>query len=142
MTAVAPVREAGGALLALDARIPQWWARFAACRGRTALFFPSFNERPEAKQRREDEARGLCRRCPVLAACREWARANGEYGFWGGESEEQRAAAGFAAEFPTGKVAQIIRERRASMAACAAEVVHSPTEIRQTGLATTAVRSS
>jgi hypothetical protein len=47
-------------------------------------------------------------------ACRDWARSQGEYGFWGGESEEERAAAGFRVEFPTGKVAQILRDWRAT----------------------------
>ncbi len=37
-----------------------------------------------------------CEACPVLVPCREMARRNGENGFWGGESEEERAAAGYA----------------------------------------------
>lgn len=77
------------------------------------MFFPSHAERPEVRERREQEARALCRRCPVLVACRDWARTQGEYGFWGGESEEERAAGGFAVELPTGRVARILRDRRA-----------------------------
>ncbi len=55
----------------------------------------------------------LCCSCPVLVACREWARDQGEYGFWGGESEEDRAAAGFRVELPVGRVAKILSEWRA-----------------------------
>jgi hypothetical protein len=31
----------------------------------------------------------------VLENCRAWARQNREYGFWGGETESERANAGF-----------------------------------------------
>jgi WhiB family redox-sensing transcriptional regulator len=41
--------------------------------------------------------------------CREWARENREYGFWGGESEEERAAAGFRVDMPVGRVARYPR---------------------------------
>ncbi len=96
------------------APLPDWWRRWAACRGRTAVFFPAPGERPGARHLRESEARALCRRCPVLMACRDWARSQGEYGFWGGESEEERAAAGFRVEYPVGRVAQLLRDWRAA----------------------------
>jgi WhiB family redox-sensing transcriptional regulator len=48
--------------------------------------------------------------CPVIEACRAWARERREYGFWGGESEEERAAAGYPVSLPTGRVARVIRE--------------------------------
>jgi WhiB family redox-sensing transcriptional regulator len=83
------------------------------CRGRTGPFFAPPNERPRARLRRENEARWLCLQCPVLHACRDWARTQGEYGFWGGESEEERAAAGFPVPYPTGRTAEIQRRRRA-----------------------------
>jgi WhiB family transcriptional regulator, redox-sensing transcriptional regulator len=114
VTAVVPVQEVARSRVARHARLPQWWARWAACRGRTAAFFPPPGERPPARQRREDEARELCRHCPVLIACRDWARSQGEYGFWGGETEEERAAAGFRVEFPVGRTAKILRDWRAS----------------------------
>ena len=38
--------------------------------------------------------------------CRDWAREHREYGFWGGESEEERAAAGFRVDMPVGRVAR------------------------------------
>ena len=60
--------------------------------------------------RRETKARAVCSTCPVLDACRAWARERGEYGFWGGESEEERAAAGYFVALPTGRVARVIRE--------------------------------
>jgi len=71
------------------------WASKAMCRGSTHLFFAADRERPGRRGRRETAARALCATCPVLIPCRTWARANREYGFWGGESEDERAAAGY-----------------------------------------------
>jgi WhiB family redox-sensing transcriptional regulator len=77
-------------------RIPgrEPWMADALCHGRTQLFFGIAGERPERRVRREARARKLCHTCPVLPECRSMARANGENGFWGGETEEERAAAG------------------------------------------------
>jgi WhiB family redox-sensing transcriptional regulator len=55
---------------------------------------------------REGKARAVCAECPVLIECRDWAREHREYGFWGGESEEERAAAGFRVDMPVGRVAR------------------------------------
>ncbi|MEI7593390.1 MAG: WhiB family transcriptional regulator [Actinomycetes bacterium] len=66
----------------------------AACRGRTTLFFGIAGERPERRVRRENDARQVCASCPVISPCQAFARAGHESGFWGGESEEDRAAAG------------------------------------------------
>ena len=55
---------------------------------------------------REGKARGVCSECEAMIACRDWARDNREYGFWGGESEEERAAAGFRVDMPVGRVAR------------------------------------
>jgi WhiB family redox-sensing transcriptional regulator len=85
---------------------PLSWTGEAACAGRTELFFAPAGERPEARVVREGKARSVCAGCAVLAACRDWARENREYGFWGGESEEQRAAAGFRVDMPVGRVAR------------------------------------
>jgi WhiB family redox-sensing transcriptional regulator len=71
------------------------WMDVAACKGRTNLFFGIAGERPERRARREAQAREVCQSCPVLVQCRSLARANRENGFWGGESEEERAAAGY-----------------------------------------------
>jgi len=88
---------------------PLRWATNAECAGQTRLFFAPAGERPEARVVREASARNVCRGCPVLADCRDWARQNREYGFWGGESEEERAAAGFRVDMPVGRVARYPR---------------------------------
>jgi len=82
------------------------WMADAACKGRTTLFFGIAGERPERRVRRERAARNVCEGCPVAAPCREWARLGHENGFWGGESEEERAAAGFRVDMPVGRVAR------------------------------------
>jgi WhiB family redox-sensing transcriptional regulator len=78
------------------------WKDHAVCKGRTALFFPPRAERPQARARRERHALRLCNECPVQAACQQSARANHEYGFWGGESEEERHLAGYTVSAPIG----------------------------------------
>lgn len=80
----------------------QDWQEYAACKGRTQLFFPPRAERPQARARREAQARLLCTTCPVQTPCREFARQNHEYGYWGGESEEDRHLAGFTVAAPIG----------------------------------------
>ena len=79
----------------LDFERPIWMDQ-ASCRGRTTLFFGLAGERPERRVRREARARAVCASCPAVAECRAMARHNGENGFWGGESEEERALAGYA----------------------------------------------
>lgn len=98
LLATAPARP-GGTTFMLD----------AICVGQTAVFFAPPGERPEAREVREERARAVCHLCPVMTACRSWARENREYGFWGGESEEQRAAAGFRVEMPVGRIARYPR---------------------------------
>jgi WhiB family redox-sensing transcriptional regulator len=83
------------------------WADHAVCKGRTTLFFAPRAERPQARVRREAQARLLCQTCPVQLDCRSFARLNHEYGFWGGESEEDRHLAGFTVAAPIG-----VRARR------------------------------
>jgi WhiB family redox-sensing transcriptional regulator len=85
------------------------WTERSACTGQTSLFFAPPGERPEARAVREAKARAICGMCPVLVECRTWARENREYGFWGGESEEERAAAGFRVDMPVGRVARYPR---------------------------------
>jgi WhiB family redox-sensing transcriptional regulator len=85
---------------------PLPWTEQAACKGQTSLFFAPAGERPEARAVRENKASAICAACPVAMACRSWARDNREYGFWGGESEEERAAAGFRVDMPVGRVAR------------------------------------
>ena len=83
------------------------WMNNASCRGLTDLFFPPPAERPQARERRESTARDVCGSCPSQANCQQFARAHHEYGFWGGESEDERHAAGFRLIAPIGVRARI-----------------------------------
>jgi WhiB family redox-sensing transcriptional regulator len=86
------------------------WRLDGACVGEDArLFFPPAGERPEARLDREACARTICRTCPVFGECRTWARTHREYGFWGGESEEDRAARGYGPDMPIGNTAKLAR---------------------------------
>jgi WhiB family transcriptional regulator, redox-sensing transcriptional regulator len=76
------------------------WHDHAACKGQNDIFFGPYNERTVAKEKRETVARSICVRCPVLDQCRQHARTFPEYGFWGGESEEERSAGGFKVSNP------------------------------------------
>ena len=71
------------------------WMDLAACKGH--------------RERREARARRLCIACPVLSECRSFARQHHEYGFWAGESEEDRHLAGFTVSAPIGVRARGIR---------------------------------
>ena len=85
------------------------WMEHGVCKGNTPLFFPPRAERPQARERREAKARRLCLSCPVLDECRTFARTNHEYGFWAGESEEDRHLAGFTVSAPIGVRARAMR---------------------------------
>ncbi len=78
------------------------WMDTAACKGLTHLFFPTPAERPQARERREATAREVCASCTVRSTCRDFARDQHEYGFWGGESEDERHAAGYRLIAPIG----------------------------------------
>ena len=86
------------------------WMDRAVCKGRTHLFFPPKAERPQARVRREAHARRLCLTCPVQAECQVFARSNREYGYWGGESEEERHLAGFTVAAPIGVRSRAMRQ--------------------------------
>lgn len=86
---------AGDEAAASDAGSGLAWTDQGACRGSGHLFFAPDRERPARRARRERVAQALCASCPVILACRTWARQHREYGFWGGESEEERTAAGY-----------------------------------------------
>lgn len=66
------------------------WRDRSACREEDPeLFFPIGNTGPALLQ--IDEAKAVCRRCPVLERCASWALEMGEaYGVWGGMSEADR----------------------------------------------------
>ncbi|MFM2182739.1 MAG: hypothetical protein RJB61_1033 [Actinomycetota bacterium] len=85
------------------------WMEEGVCKGQTHLFFPPRAERPQARERREAKARKLCGTCPVIDECRTFARTNHEYGFWAGESEEDRHLAGFTVSAPIGVRARAMR---------------------------------
>ena len=78
------------------------WRDQANCKGQLHLFFAKKAERPQARARREAKANALCSECPVAEPCREFARSNREYGFWAGESEEDRHLLGFTVSAPIG----------------------------------------
>lgn len=78
------------------------WMATAACKGLTHLFFPTPAERPQARERREAAAREVCAGCQVRTTCRDFARDEHEYGFWGGESEDERHAGGYRLIAPIG----------------------------------------
>ena len=72
------------------------WMEKAICKNKGSLFFPPLSERPQARKRRETEAKLICAQCPVKIECRDYARSSGEYGVWGGESEIDREKLGYA----------------------------------------------
>lgn len=75
---------------------PRWkqqnWMADAVCKGQTHHFFAPAGEREERRLVREAIARRICAECPVLLECRDYARRNGELGFWGGENDDERMA--------------------------------------------------
>lgn len=68
------------------------WQLDASCRDENvSVFFHPENERGSARESREEQAKAICRRCPVLWACREHAiEAREPYGVWGGLGERER----------------------------------------------------
>ncbi|NCD15855.1 MAG: WhiB family transcriptional regulator [Actinobacteria bacterium] len=56
------------------------------------IFFHPEGERGGTRRRRDEAAKAICARCPVIEQCREHALAVQEpYGVWGGLSEDERA---------------------------------------------------
>jgi WhiB family redox-sensing transcriptional regulator len=68
------------------------WRHRAACRDEDPeLFFPIGNTGPALLQ--IEEAKQVCRRCPVTEACLRWALGSGQdAGVWGAMSEDERRA--------------------------------------------------
>ncbi|MFG2220466.1 WhiB family transcriptional regulator [Streptomyces sp. NPDC048685] len=66
------------------------WRYNAACREEDPeLFFPIGNTGPALLQ--AEEAKAVCRRCPVMEHCRQWALdTNQPDGVWGGLAENER----------------------------------------------------
>ncbi|MCW2749376.1 MAG: transcription factor WhiB [Aeromicrobium sp.] len=69
------------------------WQYAGACHGADpGVFFSPEAERGAKRERREEAAKALCRRCPVIERCREHAlKVQEPYGVWGGLSESDRA---------------------------------------------------
>ena len=68
------------------------WRHHALCRDEDPeLFFPIGTAGPAAVQ--VEEAKVVCRRCPVVSDCLSWAVETGQdAGVWGGTSEDERRA--------------------------------------------------
>lgn len=68
------------------------WHADAVCRRDEAgLFFAPSKEPTAARLSREDAAKRVCARCPVMIACREHALLQPEpYGVWGGLTAAER----------------------------------------------------
>ncbi|MCZ4096734.1 WhiB family transcriptional regulator [Streptomyces sp. So13.3] len=69
------------------------WRHRAACRAEDPeLFFPVGSSGPALLQ--IQQAKAVCRRCPVREECLSWAlEAGQDAGVWGGLSEDERRAA-------------------------------------------------
>jgi len=70
------------------------WQFDGACRRENPdVFFHPDRERGPSRRNRDSAAKAVCRRCPVLAACREHAlQVHEPYGVWGGLTEHEREA--------------------------------------------------
>ncbi|MFG3550512.1 WhiB family transcriptional regulator [Streptomyces sp. NPDC047725] len=68
------------------------WREHAACRTEDPdLFFPIGATGPALLQ--TEQAKAVCRRCPVREQCLQWALDTGQsLGVWGGTSENERRA--------------------------------------------------
>jgi len=68
------------------------WRHEAACRDEDPeLFFPIGNTGPALSQ--IEEAKAVCRICPAVEPCLQWALESGQdAGVWGGLSEDERRA--------------------------------------------------
>ncbi|MCQ9134268.1 MULTISPECIES: WhiB family transcriptional regulator [Streptomyces] len=68
------------------------WREHAECRTEDPdLFFPIGTSGPALLQ--TEQAKAVCRRCPVREPCLEWAMETDQtLGVWGGTSETERRA--------------------------------------------------
>lgn len=75
---------------AADLPVNTDWRQRSACQKEDPdLFFPIGNTGPALQQ--IEQAKAVCRRCPVLERCAAWALMTGEaHGVWGGMSEDDR----------------------------------------------------
>ena len=68
------------------------WRDLARCRDEDPeLFFPIGTSGPALAQ--VERARAVCRRCPVMDECLQWALSTGQNaGVWGGLTADERRA--------------------------------------------------
>ena len=68
------------------------WRVHAACRNADPeLFFPEGAAGPVLET--SEQAKRICRICPVRARCLDWALSHGAaFGIWGGRTEDERRA--------------------------------------------------
>jgi WhiB family redox-sensing transcriptional regulator len=92
------------------------WVDRAMCSGLTELFFGELKEKPHIRKAREQKAIAICKTCPVMYQCRQFARENKELGVWGGETEDERYFGGFLND-PDVSRRNKQREKRARIAA-------------------------
>jgi WhiB family redox-sensing transcriptional regulator len=65
------------------------WRDYAACRDSDPeLFFPLGAVGASVPQ--IEQAKRICRTCPVCGPCLRWALDHGDAGVWGGTTEEER----------------------------------------------------
>ncbi len=83
MTAVWQVSE-------LDEDYWSWQLRGSCLDYPADLFFPDYDRRADRRER-EEQAKRICRECPVLTRCREHAVSVPErYGIWGATTPRER----------------------------------------------------
>ncbi|MFJ4859860.1 WhiB family transcriptional regulator [Streptomyces sp. NPDC088748] len=95
---VAPVQSLPGRAAAVPKpRVPAraedgpWHAEAVCRRDEAGLFFAPSKEPTAARLSREEAAKRVCARCPVMVACREHALLQPEpYGVWGGLTAAER----------------------------------------------------
>lgn len=70
------------------------------CARQPQLFHPEIDPDDDSHLPQDEDdvrlARAICSHCPALLACRAWGRQHCETGIWGGETEEERTALGYA----------------------------------------------
>ncbi len=94
--------ETGSLMQRTELEVPEFvagaWAERGRCRGQDPKqFHAPFGEDAFDRRVREDDVKSrYCAHCEVVTPCRRWAREHHEYGVWGGETEAERDAAGYA----------------------------------------------
>lgn len=74
-----------------DPAPPLAWMAEARCKGATALMFPVRTLGQSGPTKEEEQAKAICRQCPVIGPCRTYALDTQEpYGVFGGLGEAER----------------------------------------------------